>query len=662
MQAASENLLQKVRAAAAELCQTWPAQSPAFAVRTGWTNSYDNLLSGEFEAIYEEGEILGPSLVKGRAMLAGRGGDGKTWLLRRLHQRTLASAAVPIFIDLKQWSGADYDAWADWTSDDIGNGADFIVRRFAGLEIGAIDLDRLPPEVEKVIFVDGLNEITSKVGGEILIVLDGIVSNQINVSVIVADRLIRRDLPNSKRWRIGTPLPLSEAEVRKHLGGEVQLKVGDARTSPFFLDAELKFGVGGGRRTATLDRLLRTHSDLEEADLGAVAVAAFDAYRRSRSRTFDRDSFEEIAGSALLESLEQSGTIASHGGKSYFVHQILHDYLAASHVAHLSDDLWIPELFRVLSFDASSFDAVELAFEQLNQNHADVFLRKLYDWNLYAAGYALAQAREADETVGREMRTVIFAMLADKAFDAVLATRQRAKDALRLMQLADAGPFRTASSLSEICAALDAVESDAIWFNEWKSLFQQVEKTEVFGNLLAEIRSEDSIVGWTVANVARRVDGDEQITETLTEWLRDEQNPTVRWRIAHVLGALPTDSSLSALLELLDRDPDQDVRYGAIRSLVELSAAADQSLRERAGAALAARAPAISGQEKIARELRSCLLLDPSSAPVEWLDFVRTCVRSQFLESEKVSDRDLWRGCLNAAEDLYSAQMPSSGD
>ena len=68
---------------------------------------------------------------------------------------------MPLFLDLQQWSGADYGEWVEWTKNGIGDAVDFLLRKFGGLRAGAIELDRLPPNVSKILLVDGLNEITS---------------------------------------------------------------------------------------------------------------------------------------------------------------------------------------------------------------------------------------------------------------------------------------------------------------------------------------------------------------------------------------------------------------------------------------------------------------------------------------------------------------------
>ena len=383
--------------------------------------------------------------------------------------------------------------------------------------------------------------------------------------------------------------------------------------------------------------------------------AAFQMYvlNSPRSRIFEKNFFERISSAAVLKKLEGSGVIVSKGGQSYFDHHIVHDFLAARHFAHLETDEWNASNFRSLSFDGSSIDSLELTFEQLDSDRADLFLRALYDWNLYASGYVLAQASYASGSVGMEMRTVIFAMLAEKRFDAILATRERAEDALRLIQLNDVLPFRKANSISDICEALRQIDSEVDWFCNWRQLFCISKKDQLTDETLREIRNKDSIVGWTVANVARRFSLIDQTVIELVKGMEAEGDATVRWRIAHVLGKIPTEIAAGFLFNLLDGDTNIDVRFGAVRSLVEISLAAGSKLRSALRKKIEKRAQCIADSKKLSGELRACLLVAPECAPKDWIVFVRGCVQSQFIAAEKTSDKDVWRGCLNAAEHLY---------
>ena len=647
--------LRSIKARARAISRAWPLNETQFRLQTGWAKGYSDLFAGRYTSILEENDILKSVLAQGRAILAGRGGDGKTWLLRRLYIKILNRGDLPILLDLKQWSATDYEEWKKWTSSEIGDAADFLVRRFSGLHLGAIELDRLPPRTAKVLLVDGLNEIVSPVGAQLLELLNQLVLNQINLSVLVADRLTRRELPHASRWSIGTTLPLSKTEVQKHLGSDAEIEFGGILTSPFFLDAALKYKVEGHRRSQASERFLIVHGGIKKSDLAGVAAAAFDTYRRFRARIFSRAEFVALAGEKATSALERSHTIVTTSeGRSYFAHHLLHDYLAARHFARLPSDEWTPEALSMISFEASSFDAIELVFEQLEQQKADLFLRQIYDWNLYAAGYALAQERDANASASKEMRAMILAMLSEKRFDFILATRERATDALAIMQLSDAAEFREAASLEVVFSILDRIRSSEGWFNEWKSLFRTTPQAGLSLGTLASIKSPNSIVGWTVSNIAKRCTFEGDACAALTQWAENEGNSTVRWRVAHALGAYPTRNSFNTLLKLLDQDPDGYVRYGAIRSIVELASRSDDEFRNNIANEIERRAKSISSQPRVRGELRTSVIIEVSVAPPNWLSFVQRIVRTMFSVTDDAKESDLWRLYLNKAEALYT--------
>src|SRR5262249_35932300 len=98
----------QMRVRAGEICRRWPLDDVQFSIRTGWAKNYSDIFSGQFERVLQEQNIVDSVLDRGRAILTGRGGDGKTWLLRRLYKQILDRGQLPVFLDLKQWTGADY--------------------------------------------------------------------------------------------------------------------------------------------------------------------------------------------------------------------------------------------------------------------------------------------------------------------------------------------------------------------------------------------------------------------------------------------------------------------------------------------------------------------------------------------------------------------------
>jgi len=71
-----------------------------------------------------------------------------------------------------------------------------------------------------VFFVDGLNELQSAIGEQIIQVLDAAVTEQLGTRVIVSDRLVRRDLRAPHRWKMAALLPLTEDEVKNQLSSK----------------------------------------------------------------------------------------------------------------------------------------------------------------------------------------------------------------------------------------------------------------------------------------------------------------------------------------------------------------------------------------------------------------------------------------------------------
>ena len=87
-------------------------------------------------------------------------------------------------------------------------------------------------------------------------------------------------------------------------------------------------------------------------------------------------------------------------------------------------------------------------------------------------------------------------------------------------------------------------------------------------------------LGWTIANVLKRLKLSSSEQWHLRKHVRDRA-VAVRWRLAHVLGSFPTLNNFDVLKNLLTGDPDAWVRYGAVRSLVEMAARGSASIRKR---------------------------------------------------------------------------------
>ena len=89
------------------------------------------------------------------------------------------------------------------------------------------------------------------------------------------------------------------------------------------------------------------------------------------------------------------------GDDASFRHHLIHDYLAALHMAQ-DRSTWTPGGFDTITLTASSFDPLAMVLEQLpDPADADLFLRRIYDWNFYGAAYALATCRGRQSTLSK---------------------------------------------------------------------------------------------------------------------------------------------------------------------------------------------------------------------------------------------------------------------
>jgi hypothetical protein len=384
-----------------------------------------------------------------------------------------------------------------------------------------------------------------------------------------------------------------------------------------------------------------------------VASFAFEAYKRNRARTFELQSLIQSVGPEVSDALLAAGLVKQLDAKlAYFSHHLIHDYLAARHVAAMPSNDWTRQTLNVISFDRSSFDVVASVLGVLEGPPADLFLRALYDWDLYAAGYSLAEAVGEEVGPAREMRIVIFAMLAEKRFDIVSATQQRANDALLIARTADAIPYRDAGGLDEVIAATGLLDTQVVWFNEWRRLFSTPQNQAIGDEDLTKITDLDSVKGWTVANVVKRTSVSDQQQARLRGWLaRDDA--VIRWRVVHALGSFPSDENFASLLHLLDEDPDVDVRYGSVRSIVEMACRSGQDLRERIFAEIGKRVRAISAYPRVEAELERALLVSSSKAPEDWPGKAKALARELFQVADDVERRDKWRAFVDKVEVNY---------
>lgn len=606
-----------------------PKMEPSFEFRVLWSSNYENLLSEKFD---DETAVL--SLVRaakdsGRVILHAGAGAGKSSILLQL-LRSAPSSTYPIFIDL-----ANMRTEAFATGESVKQRLSILLPDAARPAIDEATLAALPGDGLRLLLVDGLSEVAGGMAEDVLATLDAFARRNPNAGCIVADRLTRRSTPDDA-WRLASVAPLDDAQIRAH-----SRQVSPLLRSPLFLDLAIKKGIETTTESSTFRRYFRDTVGLSQPQLMDAAKAAFKAYLDRPSRTFSLSSFRKEVGNEAMDVLLRTGAVRKGRDvdTAFFSHQLFHDYLGSVWFSE-RPDAWDPASFNALTFKAASFDVLALTLEQIeDRNLAEDFLRRVYDWNFYGSGYALARVSARQEiAVSHDMETALLAMLAERRWDLIRATALRVTDALRLFDTDSAKRWLEARNEQEVYEIVSDQHFDSEAFREWRDLFLVAPSTPAADKIVRAIANEDSLMGWTAANVLKRVQlSDEQAAE-LRDLLRD-QNKTIRWRVAHALGAHPSDANVDSLVYALD-DDDEWVKYGAIRSLIE-SAARSTTVRDRVIAELRRRLPEIEATPTLSWGLEHSLVL--AEPPNEWPDVVAPLVEELWAQAPTVEQQDRWR-------------------
>lgn len=607
--------------------------------------SYTTLLRGECSEPKSPRMLLEWASRFGRLMISGRGASGKSSLMNRLVIEAAESKRLPVLLDLSRWDHAATEEWGG-VGENHKQAFDLLLRRFQPDNIDVLRIESVAPETEKMILVDGLNEVPGPIAEQILGSCDRLASLLINCSVIVSDRLIRRRLDGEgDRWGFAMPLPVDQAEIDRLVQpGDVPVGVRSLLDNPFFLDRAIRQELRSSA-LATIRDLIENRGGILPEKLPALARAAFLAYEQDRSRAFLPERLVEAGAGDALEPLLQGGILLPAGeGRVAFAHHWYHDFLASRHVTG-HPEMWSftqrQHTLDTLTFKANSFDAIAFALEQLAGSGSDDFLRAVYDWNPYAAGYALAETEAADvNAVSPALRTVILAMLADKRFDRHFLSAERAKDALDLFRDEGAISLRETGSRRELIELVAVHPQIGDEFARWREVFVTQPGAEAPEDLVDALLDDDSIVGWTAANVLKNLRLSEGQIQRLTMAAR-EAAPVVRWRACHVLGSSKDQAALDLLLDRVVNDEDESVRYGAIRSLVEIASLSDK-LAAIVTRKLQPLLPQIAAWPRVMAELTKAVFLSRGYSPKNWSSCISELLYTRASASHDTADMVEW--------------------
>jgi hypothetical protein len=413
-----------------------------------------------------------------------------------------------------------------------------------------------------LIVIDGLNEVDRETGERILEAIGPYTATNPQTSVLVTDRLARRN-GASPFWMYATLLPVPDDVIRE-ITGEAPT---DAYGIPFYLDRHEEGRAAG----EILYESIRRYVSAEQ--LPRLATAAYLSYEEHKRRTIDRDTVIEAVGAAVWKEMTDGKAVVQVGPTDfYFEHHLLHDYLAGHHLA-TRRDLWNPDGFDVVTFNASSFDALALSLAEIESpEDVEELVQRVYNWNFYAAAYMLEEDRAGGRKIGNSMEIALLGALAEKRFDYVRPTVTRVEDALRVQRSPLSRALLDAHNRDAVVTVLRAVAEPTDgpeWFTFWWDQYSRPDGTRATRQDVDAVAADVPVVGWGAANALRRLRLTKVELSQLRQLLKDHASETVRWRAAHALGTHPGGTNLDALRTALRDDDDRWVRYGALRAIFE---------------------------------------------------------------------------------------------
>jgi len=570
--------------------------TPRFDLRikkVGTTDEIAQLFRAEPQPDYDD-SAAGPTDVLQNNSLSmllvqSPGGAGKSNYLAALFQAAVSKGIVPFVLDaaVAGTSRSDTSAW------DLG----FVLGTFS-IGGGIIDFRRAESAVgldHIIVLADRLNENPSQATA-VLEALKRAVEYEVpGTRIIIADRL-RDRLQSIAPLDRATVLPLTIKAMQTNLGyapGGTNAKL---LAMPFFLDMQLRVG----KQTNTAQQLTRSemfrkfffaHAAITEAVLPVLAAGAFNAYKECDSTVIPETTWarimktsglsDEIQQKVLDGAMLQYKPTATTEEVVEFRHQLLHDFLAGTHLANGGEAFWRAPNFDTATLDTQSFDGIEFAAEQLGAN-ATKFLIEVYDWNwlgVLEAVRNLDAGRHGGEShISPEFKDALYFLNAMRLFDCFEDSRKRTRSIIADVRTTTGVDLNSVGNFKELRKMLDASYAPKEdYFKRWKAFFLRDETPPISINDL-EVLWSDPFMSWTATRIFRQLPLDGAVPAFLQMMYGSVKNlggdrpeaVGARWRFVHLLGVVKDPATSEFLWSVtLSSDEDKNVRAGAVRSYIE---------------------------------------------------------------------------------------------
>lgn len=574
---------------------------------------FEDLLSCARGVATDNASFVELAFERGRVLLQAPAGAGKSSFIRFLAEAAISSDRDIQVISLSSLDTSDVlwqsqERLEEWLLDELSN-----ARR-----------------AKLLLCLDGLDEIPVESGQRLLRAVEEVTRIAPSRAVLVADRLARRGI-RTNRWVLASITPIAENLIGQGRSDSPEMVLGV--TSSAIPVQEL----GHMLEERLTDALPRS------SDIDALADTVLEHWqRKGPSYLIERGWLESKVGRKNVELLEADNLLWASGSEHvHFVHMLFRAYLAAWALAKRPKD-WTSQWFSVVTSRGSNLEVLGFVLQRIAAQQVDMMVRRVDEWNFYAAMYVLSEDFRSDQRTSPSLRTALLLLMGRRRFSGVPSTRIQTEDALRLHGGPVVERVLSAESLQSIVEiAVEQPFADEWWLT-WRHLFVRRPGTAAKTSDIEALGNDDGVLGWTASNVLLTLDIDSSLQADIAFLARSSPNDNVRWRAVHVMGGLGTTQAWNACFELFRDDPSPWVRNGALRSLILVSSRLDnEEDRAQAFFKLGTLSAEILSNAKWSREVERAVQIE--HPPAGWSDSVAVLLERLWADADSLEDQDRWR-------------------
>lgn len=556
-------------------------------------DNYSQLRAKQFNLNDVDIMALLPNEVHRVVAIHAGGGCGKSTVARRLFCASVSDDRLAVLLDLRLFSGGDSTA-----DPEGGEGAEVgrIIKATSIPSCTAEEIEQIASQVQLTLIIDGTNEAPK---------------NTLTALDAFARRILERFrclVAWTGRMSEFVKMPLGTLYATlDHVPEDIakqcfdgQFSVGKFATltprvraimlRPFFLNLAVRTGreFSGNRLwSGVFAEFFREHVTLTESEVNLLALATLSNI--SSDGKLNTNALMDQLNELVKEKLKVAQVRVFEAGD--FGHHLWRDYLIARAIS-LDPTTWTDETFDAATTFGTSTESLAMAVEQITSPDDKVhFVKTVYDWNYVSALECIARSEPEDEPEARvpdDLRQAILAIVAEKRFDPVPRTADRTQRVLSQYQFAkDYLDFADREAMS---VRASQIVGDASWLQRWRALYTKAANETITQPEVESVGSDDSLVGWTAANLARRGQLSDELQGMIRQMYQNHNaasgRRSIRWRVVHVLGKWPGRDNIELLARALKSDQHHWVSYGAARSLVEIAARSSGTDRSSAIQAL----------------------------------------------------------------------------